>query len=70
MIDILKVLGRIFLIAFGLSCIGVGGLCTAIGMESSGAGWMATIGLLSLLFGIFMVWQTFRSWKSDKGGRT
>jgi len=63
MIEILKVLGRVILIGFGLLSIGVGGLCTVIGSSSgSGAGWMVAIGAVSLLIGGAVVWLTFRGW--------
>ncbi|PKO46710.1 MAG: hypothetical protein CVU31_09610 [Betaproteobacteria bacterium HGW-Betaproteobacteria-4] len=63
MIDVLKVLGRVILIGFGLMSIAVGGLCTVVGSSSgSGAGWMVAIGAVSLLIGGAVVWLTFRGW--------
>lgn len=66
MMQILKVLGRVILISFGLMAIAAGGLCTVLGSTSgSDMLWMAMIGLLSLLAGIAIVWATFRNWRRE-----
>lgn len=63
MIDVLKVIGRVILISFGLMAIAAGGLCTVIGSSSGGGvGWMVAIGTVSLLIGGAVVWLTFRNW--------
>jgi hypothetical protein len=63
MMQVLKVLGRVILISFGLMCIAAGGLCTVMGSASGGeGGWVAIIGIVSLLVGVAVVWQTFRIW--------
>jgi hypothetical protein len=62
MIDVLKVIGRVILIGFGLLSIGVGGLCTVLGSTSGTAAWVIQIGIVALLVGVAVVWLTFRSW--------
>ena len=63
MMQVLKVIGRIILISFGLLSIAAGGLCTVIGSSSGGGvAWMVAIGAVSLLIGVAVVWLTFRSW--------
>jgi hypothetical protein len=63
MMEVLKVIGRVILISFGLICIAAGGLCTVIGsLSGGGVAWMVTIGIVSLLVGIAVVWQTSRNW--------
>ena len=63
MMQVLKVIGRVILISFGLMAIAAGGLCTVIGSSSGGGvGWMVAIGAVSLLIGGAVVWLTFRSW--------
>jgi len=65
MMDVLKVIGRVILIGFGLLSIGVGGLCTVLGSTSGmAAAWVAVIGIVALLVGVAVVWLTFRSWLS------
>jgi O-antigen/teichoic acid export membrane protein len=64
MIEILKVIGRVILISFGLMSIAAGGLCTVLGSsDGMAAAWVAVIGIVALLIGGAVVWWTFRSWR-------
>jgi Na+-translocating ferredoxin:NAD+ oxidoreductase RnfA subunit len=69
MLEILKVLGRIFLIGFGLLCVAAGGLCTLIGAgQGLDAAWMVGIGIVSVVAGGALVRYIFKSWKQQAGG--
>lgn len=68
MSDILNVIGRVLLISFGLVCIAAGGMCTVIGSQSGEPyAMVAVIGVVSLLVGIIVVWQTLRLWQNKSG---
>jgi hypothetical protein len=67
MMQILKVIGRVILISFGLVCIAAGGLCTVIGSTSGAqAAWVAMIGIVSLLVGVAIVWAIIRNWRAEQ----
>lgn len=66
MLNVLKVLGRVFLIAIGLLFIAGGGLCVMFGSATNGAGGMALIGLASLLLGAAGVWWILRRWMGER----
>ena len=55
MLNVLKVLGRIFLISIGL-------LCVVLGSSSGSISGVALIGLVSLLLGGAAVWAILRRW--------
>jgi hypothetical protein len=64
--QVLKVIGRVILISFGLLSIAAGGLCTVIGSSSGGGmAWMALIGIVSLLVGVAIVWAILRNWRGE-----
>lgn len=67
--NLLKVLGRIFLIAVGLSFIAGGGLCVALGGASGQFGGIALIGLVSLLLGAAGVWKIVSGWMAESRGK-
>ncbi len=69
MLNVLKVLGRIFLISIGLLCIAGGGLCVVLGSTSGEVGGIALIGLVSLLLGAAGVWWILRRWIGEKRGQ-
>ncbi len=62
MLNVLKVLGRIFLISIGLLCVAGGGLCVVLGSSSGSMSGVALIGLVSLLLGGAAVWAILRRW--------
>ena len=68
MLNVLKVLGRIFLISIGLLFIAGGGLCVVLGSTSGEVGGIALIGLVSLLLGAAGVWWILRRWIGEKRG--
>jgi len=66
MIQVLKVLGRIFLIGFGLLCIVAGGLCAAIGVpQGLGAAWLVGGGIVLLLSGVALVRYIWGKWTRE-----
>ena len=62
MLNVLKVLGRIFLISIGLLFIAGGGLCVVLGSTSGEVSGIAAIGLASVLLGVAGVWWILRRW--------
>ncbi len=69
MLNVLKVLGRIFLISIGLLFIAGGGLCVVLGSSSGEVGGIAAIGLASLLLGAAGVWWILRHWLGEPRGK-
>jgi hypothetical protein len=69
MLNVLKVLGRIFLISIGLLFIAGGGLCVVIGSSSQEVSGVAMIGLVSLLLGVAGVWWILRRWIGESRGQ-
>jgi hypothetical protein len=66
MLNMLKVLGRVFLISAGLLSIAGGGLCVAMGSFSGDMSGIALIGLVGLMVGSAVVWVVFQNWQGSR----
>jgi hypothetical protein len=69
MLNMLKVLGRVFLICIGLLSIAGGGFCVAMGNSSDSLGGLiltGLVGLFGLMLGAVVVWMVFQNWQGSR----
>lgn len=65
----LIMLGRIFLITFGLFCIASGGFCALLTIDAGpSGGFMPLLSLTTLGVGLAIVIQTVRRWQGRTAG--